>query len=34
MIKAERRTFAIEIIGVFFKYFASLTHFYQSEEYI
>ena len=32
-MKAGRRTFVIEIIGVFFKYFAPLTHFYQSEEY-
>jgi len=34
MTKAGRRTFVIEIIGVFFKYFAPLTHFYQPEEYI
>ena len=34
MMKAGRRTLVIELISVFFKYFASLTHFYQPEEYI
>lgn len=33
-MKVGRRTFATEIIGVFFKYFASLTYVYRPEEYI
>ena len=33
-MKAGRRTFTTEIIVVFLKYFAPLTYFYRSEEYI